>query len=263
MKNISILFILVALMISCKDKDQKNNTIAENQDQLLLSVLWFQRSAEMQALFYQGYNIARYSLAEKLDKPLNNKPKAVIMDIDETVLDNSSVEAFQVINNVPFSDSIWLKWVKKASAEPLPGVMEFIKYAESKKVEIFYVTNREAPEETTPTIINLREKGLPFADTVHLVLRTTVSSKENRRKAIAEKYDILLLIGDNLADFDSVFESRSDDLGFGAVKERKEEFGDRFIVLPNPMYGSWINAAVRNREGNNMRQKLLNSLRSF
>jgi 5'-nucleotidase (lipoprotein e(P4) family) len=263
MKNISILCVIAIFLISGKDKVQNNSNITENQDQLLLSVLWFQRSAEMQALFYQCYNIAKSSLSEKLKKPLNSKPKAVIMDIDETVLNNSPVEAYQTIKNIPFSDSLWLTWVKRASAEPLPGVMDFIKYAESKGVEIFYITNRESPWETEPTLRNLREKGLPFADSIHLVLKTDMSSKEIRRKVICEKYDVLLLIGDNLADFDVVFDRRGDDLGFNSVKERMAEFGEKFIILPNPMYGPWINAAIKNSTGNTTKAKLLKSLISF
>jgi 5'-nucleotidase (lipoprotein e(P4) family) len=226
-------------------------------------VLWYQRSGEMQALYYQGYNISQRSLEEKLRKSNNRKPKAVIMDIDETVLDNSPVEAYQVINNVPFSDSVWNKWVNLSSAVPLPGAMEFIKFAESEGVEIFYVTNRSAPGSFKPTIKNLRNMGFPFADSIHLVLKKDVSSKKVRRDTISAKYDILLLIGDNLADFDDIFDNRRDDLAFEAVKERMNEFGNRFIILPNPMYGPWINVAIKNSKGTAQREKMLNSLRSF
>jgi 5'-nucleotidase (lipoprotein e(P4) family) len=263
MRRIILLIFLIPVLISCKDKNIVNSSSEDNQDQLILSVLWYQRSAEMQALYYQGYNIAKQSLERMLARPDNKKPKAVIMDIDETVLDNSPVEAYQVINNVQFSDSIWLAWVKKACAEPLPGALDFIRFAESKEVEVFYISNRKSPAEYEPTIINLREKGFPFADSVHVILKKESRSKEIRRKYIAEKYDILLLIGDNLADFDSVFENRSDDLGFGAVKNKKDEFGNRFIVLPDPMYGPWIDAAVRSAPGKTVRDKILQTLRSF
>jgi 5'-nucleotidase (lipoprotein e(P4) family) len=263
MRRILFLLIIVPLFFSCSIKRNINNSLPENQDPLLLSVLWFQKSAEMQALYYQGYNIAKSSLSEKLVKSDNRQPKAVIMDIDECILDNSPFEAFQIIKNVPFSDSLWLVWVKKACAKPLPGVVDFVKYAETKGVEIFYVTNRKSPEESEPTLSNLLKMGFPFADSIHLILKTDVSSKEARRKAISEKYDILLLIGDNLADFDMVFDKRADDLGFGAVKDNMIKFGDRFIILPNPMYGPWINAAIKNAPGKSTREKLLNTIQSF
>ncbi len=263
MRRLFFLFIIVPLFFSCSIKRNITNSLPENQDPLLLSVLWFQKSAEMQALYYQGYNIAKSSLTEKLNKSGNSQPKAVIMDIDENILDNSPVEAFQVIENVPFSDSLWLAWVNKARARPLPGVLDFVKYAESRGVEIFYVTNRKSPEEYKPTLSNLRSMGFPFADSIHIVLRTDVSSKESRRKAISEKFDVLLLIGDNLADFDVVFDNRNDDLGVGAVKENMSKFGDRFIILPNPMYGPWINAAIKNAAGKSTREKIINTLQSF
>jgi 5'-nucleotidase (lipoprotein e(P4) family) len=263
MRNVIKAFIVLSLLISCKENRADLSSRKENQDPLLLPVLWYQRSAEMQALYYQGYNIAKSALIEKLGNSTGKKPKAVIMDIDETVLDNSPVEAYQVLNNIPFSDSVWLKWVTIASAEPLPGAMDFIKFAESKGVEIFYVTNRKSPTEYAPTLNNLRNKGLPFADSSHLVLKTEISSKEPRRIAIAEKYDILLLIGDNLADFDVVFDNRGEDLAFEAVKNNRDQFGAKYIILPNPMYGPWINAAIKNSPGNSPGEKMTKSIFSF
>jgi 5'-nucleotidase (lipoprotein e(P4) family) len=200
---------------------------------------------------------------EKTGKSVNKKPKAVIMDIDETVLDNSPVEAYQVINNVPFSDTLWNRWVSLCSAEPLPGALNFTRFAESKGVEIFYVSNRSAANSLGASIRNLAIKGFPFADSIHVVLKTDVSSKEKRRLAIAGKYDILLLMGDNLADLDTAFEKRGDDLGFGAVAGRFNEFGTRFIVFPNSMYGPWLNAAIKDITGNSNREKLMKSLISF
>ena len=263
MRNVLSIAFVLSILFSCNKTPVILTVQKDNQDPLLLPVLWFQRSAEMKALYYQGYNIAKLSLIEKLEKADNKKPKAVIMDIDETILDNSAIEAFQVLNNVTFSDSAWLAWVNKSSAEPLPGAMEFIKSAKEKGVEVFYITNRKSPEEFAPTLENLRRAGLPFADSTHLMLKTDVGSKEPRRRAVAEKYDILLLIGDNLADFDAVFDNRGDDFAFGAVKNSRDQFGTRYIILPNPMYGPWINAAIKNTPGNSMREKMTKSIFSF
>ena len=263
MRNVLIAVFVLSAFISCKDKSEILTSREENQDPLLLSVLWYQRSAEMQALYYQGYNIAKSALREKTGKSDNKKPKTVIMDIDETVLDNSPVEAYQVIENVPFSDSLWNRWVSLCSAEPLPGALDFTKFAESKGAEVFYVSNRTLSDSFEYTIKNLKSKGFPFADSIHVVLKTDLSSKEIRRMAIAEKYDIILLMGDNLADLDVVFEKRGDDLGFGAVNNNIKEFGTRFILFPNPMYGPWLNAAIKDITGNSNREKLMKSIISF
>ena len=263
MKKIVSFLIALMLLISCAVKQPVNISSAENQDQLLLSVLWFQKSAEMKALYYQGYNIAKKSLAENLQKKGEEKPGAIIMDIDETILDNSPSEVYLIKNNVQFSDPMWKQWVNTASAEPCPGALDFVKFAETLKIEVFYVTNREAPDEFLPTIKNLRNLGFPFADSIHLVMKTDMSSKETRRKTIAEKYNILLLVGDNLADFDAIFDKRGEDLGFDAVNQKREKFGTKFIILPNPMYGPWINAAIKDMPGETIKAKIMNVLEGF
>jgi 5'-nucleotidase (lipoprotein e(P4) family) len=262
MNRLLALVIIVPFIYSC-NKMEKSNFQEENQDPLILPVLWFQKSGEMKALYYQGYNIAKISLTEKLVKQKNTRPNAIVMDIDETVLDNSPVEAYQVIKNLPFSDSLWKRWVKKGIAEPCPGALEFTKFADSLKVDVFYVSNRDMPEEFTPTLRNLRLLGFPFADSVHLILKTDDSSKETRRKTLAEKYNILLLIGDNLADFNVIFDKRGNDFGFNAVKSNANKFGTDYIVLPNPMYGPWINTATSVQQGATLKEKILKALKSF
>lgn len=263
MKKIASLFFIAALLISCAVKPPAEPVLKDNQDTHILAVLWYQKAAEMAALYYQGYNAAERSLTEKLHSRNGNKPPAVIMDIDETVLDNSPSEGYMIENNVPYSDEIWKKWVNKMSAKPCPGALEFVKFAEANKVEVFYVTNRDMPDELVPTIKNMKQLGFPYADTIHMVLRNGISSKEPRRQALAKNYDILMLIGDNLADFSVVFDTRGEDLGFGAVIQNRDKFGTDYIILPNPMYGPWINAAIKNKAGKTTGEKILNTLESF
>ena len=250
-------------MLSCSNNERVISPIPENQDPLLLSVLWFQKSPEMQAMYYQCYNNATKSLAEKLKSSDNKLPKAVVMDIDETILDNSPVEATQIINKEAYSDSLWNRWTDASIAIPLPGALEFTLFAEKQGVEIFYITNRSKETAFNSTISNLLEMGFPFADSTHLMTKTTTSSKEERRKKVASDHEILLYIGDNMGDFDAVFDDRTTDLGFGAVKQNISKFGDSFIILPNPMYGPWVNVAIKNAPGGTTREKLLNSLNSF
>lgn len=263
MKKIASLLIASAVLYSCSVTKPRQETSKDDQKSLLVSVLWFQKSAEMRALFLQAYNTASRILEEKIRTAGGSGPYAVIMDLDETVLDNSPYEVYLIKNNMPFTDSLWKRWVGKASAKACPGAPEFITLAKNLGVEVFYVSNREMPEELEPTIRNLKMLGIPFADTEHMLLKTDAGSKEARRKALRDKYNILMLVGDNLADFDSLFDNREGDLGFGTVEKMKERFGTDFIILPNPMYGPWINAATRNTTGSTPAERMINALEGF
>jgi 5'-nucleotidase (lipoprotein e(P4) family) len=263
MKKIAYLLLVSVLLSSCTVTKPRQETLKNDQESLLVSVLWFQKSAEMRALFLQGYNTASRILEEKNRTSGASRPRAVIMDLDETVLDNSPSEVNLIRNNIPFTDSLWKRWVSTASAKACPGAPEFIRLAESLGVEVFYVSNREMAGELEPTIRNLEKLGIPFADSEHMILKTGSGSKEARRKALREKFDILMLVGDNLADFDSVFDNREGDLGFGAVEQMKDRFGTDFIILPNPMYGPWINAATKNHEGSTPTERMINALEEF
>lgn len=203
-----------------------------------MSTLWFQHSAEMRASFYQAFNLAEIMLNKHLEGlPANSRP-AIVIDIDETVLDNSPFQGQVIFDAKPYSQLFWEEWTGLSIAETLPGALDFLNLAKEKGVEVFYVTNRKETERPA-TLKNLAEQGLPYAEDKYLILRTEESSKENRRKKIAETHTILLLIGDNLNDIAEVFENRNDKNGFAAVDEFREEFGNRFIILPNPMYGEW------------------------
>ena len=227
------------ILASCGTVKQKSMSREENQDQLILATLWYQRSAEMKALYLQCYRNAEIALAENLAWADGVLPPAVVLDIDETVLDNSPFEAWEILQNKPYNSSDWKRWVDLASAAPLPGAVEFTHYADSLGVEVFYVSNRTV-DALGPTIRNLWSLGFANADSTHMFLKETTSSKVERRATIGNDYDIVMLIGDNLADLSDVYESRGDDFGFAAVDADSELFGTRYIILPNPMYGSWM-----------------------
>lgn len=235
---------------------------SETQDQLILATLWYQQSAEMKALYYQCYRNAENALSENLAWSDKTKPAAVVLDIDETVLDNSPYQAWQVLENKPFTDQDWNRWVNMAQAEPLPGALEFTRYADSLGVEVFYVSNRTVTEMNS-TIANLGAYGFPDADTIHILLKQSGSSKIERRALIEKNYDILLLIGDNLADHSGAYERRGPDLGFATVEADKELFGTRYIILPNPMYGNWLSEIMKQSPGTTTREKLLKMLKGF
>ncbi|WP_028295486.1 5'-nucleotidase, lipoprotein e(P4) family [Olivibacter sitiensis] len=200
------------------------------------AVLWQQRSGEYRALCFQAYNAARFSLDQKL-KRVDSRPKAVIVDIDETVLDNSPSSGEDILRNRSFSLDEWKRWTGLAQADTVPGAPSFLKYAASVGLEVFYVSNRD-PSEMDATIKNLRYFDLPDADTAHILLRSDVSNKERRRNLVSETHEVLLLVGDNLSDFSTVFYQEGKET-FDEVNRLGFLFGVSFIVLPNPMYGDW------------------------
>jgi 5'-nucleotidase (lipoprotein e(P4) family) len=233
--KIKYLFILcVAGLIGCRKPPEMND-----QTHLIQSVLWYQHSAEMHALYYQAFNWAGQIVRER-SKLIYEKPPAVILDIDETVLDNSPVSGYQILENVPFSDNLWERWCNKTDAKPLPGSVDFTRLADKLGVEVFYVSNR-TENLLNVTLSNLKKHGFPNADSTHVLLKKDTSSKELRNNSIRENFKIILIIGDNLSDFDEAFEERFNDRAKMLVRDQSELFGAEYIVLPNPVYGSWDN----------------------
>jgi 5'-nucleotidase (lipoprotein e(P4) family) len=162
--------------------------------------------------------------------------------VDETVLDNSPYQAMLVKNRRPFESKTWTDWCNRAQATALPGAVEFLRYASSRGVRVFYITNRKVTEKDG-TARNLKQVGFPDVSDETLLVRTDSSSKEPRRQSVAMKYRIVLLMGDNLNDFAEVFEkSKTTESRLTATEQSKSQFGSRFIVLPNPMYGAWEDA---------------------
>ncbi|MDQ1147244.1 5'-nucleotidase (lipoprotein e(P4) family) [Bacillus sp. SORGH_AS 510] len=233
-------------MLLCFTIDAKAQTVtgpsSKLHEQNTMSVLWFQKAGEAKALYYQGYNLGKCRLDEYLNKKKKDKSikPAIVLDIDETILDNSPYFAWYIVsgNGIPFE---WSNWFNRAEAKPLPGALEFLKYADSKGVEIFYISNRfEAQKDAT--IKNLQMVGAPQADKEHvLLMQHGERGKETRRQNVAKNHEIVLLFGDNLGDFSQVDElSVSGRLQ--AADKYKDEWGKKFIILPNPMYGDWEEA---------------------
>lgn len=153
-------------------------------DQNTMAVAWYQTSAEVKTLYLQGYNVARNNLATKLATP-SEKPKAIILDIDETVLDNSPYQAYNALNNRSYPHS-WDQWVKAAKAKAVPGAKDFLNYANEQGVQIYYVSDREQGQ-LKATIKNLTAEGLPQADREHILLKQKQDkTKEQRRQQVAQ-----------------------------------------------------------------------------
>lgn len=209
------------------------------------AVLWTQSSGEARALAYQAFTLARMMLDRDLQVNRRNRiRRAIIVDADETVLDNSRYQATLLKNRQNYDARTWTEWVKRAEAEALPGAVEFLRYAASRSVRVFYITNRNL-EEKEATAANLKKLGFPDVNDQTLLVRTDTktSSKESRRQSVDAKFRIVLLMGDNLNDFAEIFQqSKTVADRLAAVERNKAQFGKRFIVLPNVMYGDWESA---------------------
>jgi 5'-nucleotidase (lipoprotein e(P4) family) len=212
--------------------------------QLGNSVLWYQRSAEKRQSYYQAYHYAKLLLDSKLAARQSDKI-AVVLDIDETVLDNSPSEAELILTATMYNDENWFKWIQMARAEALPGAKDFVDYAAQKGVEVFYISNREKFN-MEPTLKNLIDLNFPFADTTHVLLKNGTSDKTARRSKISSDFEILVFVGDNLTDYSQLYANRDEGMGKQLVDDNKEELLANFVMLPNPMYGEWEKAIYDN-----------------
>lgn len=250
---LSLITISIALLSfnSCKDKEQRKSSrtitqtdtvfISENlpprNEYMVLATLYQQNAAEYRALSYQTFNSAALMLDKDLADKRVDKHRVVIVDIDETVLDNSPFQGKSILENSSYP-KYWNEWCSLAKALPVPGAVSFLNYAKANGVGVYYVTNRDESLRG-PTLRNLVSAGFPFADDAHLIMKTKESSKESRRQAIAVRNHIALLIGDNLADLSYLFDKQSSARRTALVDSLRYAFGPKFIVLPNAMYGDW------------------------
>ncbi len=245
-----LLSILFFSIIGCKTVSNSTEKITNSPEKTVIppkehtvqSLLWQQQAAEYKALCHQAYNIAKLRLDSLLLKQYD-KPVAIVTDIDETVLDNSAYNARMVQSNRGFTKESWLAWGKELKAKAIPGALDFFQYAARKGVTIFYLSNRY-DEQKPETILNLKKVGFPKVDPAHVLLRTHTGRKKPRRDLVAENYTIILLFGDNLSDFSEAFDKQPTAKRNALVDQLQGEFGKKFIILPNPMYGDWENQGI-------------------
>src|SRR5262249_52598652 len=168
-----------------------------------------------------------------------------VLDVDETVLDNSLYQVWTMKNGKTFSNDTWNAFCNAQVSRAVPGAVEFTKYAESKGVKVFYVTNRAAEVEKS-TRENMEKLGFPMGGNVDTFLMQGEkpdwgSVKGTRRAVIAKDYRIVLLFGDNFGDFDDRYRtSEADRQKF--FDENKERWGREWLVVANPTYGSFDTA---------------------
>ena len=222
----------------------------------LNATVWMQTAVEYEASALQAYRAAHAALDAALTDPswtaateqtgrVSSLPPAIVLDLDETVLDNSAFEARLIADDAPYSDAAFDDWCREEKAGAVPGAVAFLKYAKSRGVTPIYVTNRSAAVETATRHV-LARLGIPVETATDVVLARheqgwETSDKGARRAYVAQRYRILLLVGDNFEDFVSVRDKSMAGRDQLAAKYT-EWWGAKWIVLPNPTYGSWEQA---------------------
>ena len=228
---------LVFLALTGCAQQSKSDAAAQLNDQSVMALNWFQQSGEYQALAYQAFTTATYAFDGA--QSLTGKPKAVVVDLDETMIDNSAYSAWQVKANKPFDDKTWSEWTQAKQAKAIPGAVSFAQYIDSHGGIMFYVSNRDH-KDYAATVANLQRLGFPNVNEKTLRLNTNTSNKQARFDAIkADGYNIVLYVGDNLNDFGALTYHKSNAERRNFVNSNHGKFGTQFIVLPNPLYGDW------------------------
>lgn len=224
----------------------------------LNAVAWSQTAIEHDLIYLQTYRDAQSRLLAamrdphwdalgKADRvaPLKGLKPAVILDIDETVLDNSPYQARVVKGGGEFNEADWAAWCREAQARALPGAVEFTQFAAEHGIAVIYISNR-AKDLDEATLTNLRQAGFPVSGPqAFLGLGTVVddceqagSEKGCRRQLVARHYRVLMQFGDQIGDFVDVNANTADGRR-KAVADYLPWIGTRWFLLPNPTYGSW------------------------
>ncbi len=234
-------------------------------DDSLNATAWFQTSVERDLVYRAIYRAAaaqlpaaladkRWDALQKEDRGNDPRklPPAIIVDVDETVLDNSPSSVRQIREQRGFDDANWNLWVNERKAKALPGAAEFLNAAAKRGVTIFYISNRTA-DQAQATIDNLRATGFPIKDASQFLGLGTVvegceqegSEKSCRRQLVGRGYRVLMQFGDQVGDFVQILANTPEGRR-AAIAPYADWIGQRWWALPNPLYGSWEPALFNN-----------------
>lgn len=231
-----ILFVLGLSLASCGSLQERQN----KNEYMTLATLWVQNAAEYRALCHQAFNTASRELKRYSTKEISERKMAIVLDLDETVLDNSPYQAMLIHTGENYSEETWTEWIKLKRAQAVPGVRSFLQFAERQGFELFFISNR-AVRHFEDTYQNMIELGLPVKRQ-NMFLRTSQFGKDQRRLPLLEKHQIVMMVGDVMTDFSDDYENKSTNERHILTDRDSAQFGTRYIILPNPMYGEWERA---------------------
>ena len=219
---------------------------APGTNALLYAAAWKQTAAEYRALYYQGFNIARMKVEQALaNRKDGDKPLAIVSDFDDTLV--LPLEYWGALINAGgdfFDDPLWDEWIPTNGVIASPGAKEFLELCAANGVEIFYITSRDQGEHTYDYALgHVRHLGFPLTDESHLTVLRDTSNKEKRQDEIMQDYDVVAFLGDSLNDFRRKYYIKGDiDARIASMEEDKAQFGDKYILFPNPTDGHWMAA---------------------
>ena len=230
------------------------------------AVLWVQSSTEYAAAAAGTYAAATAALPGLVQAD-SGRGLAVVLDIDETVLDNSRYQGELVENNASYNSASWDQWIERRDADAVPGVVDFIRASQAQGLHVAFITNRacrkrpdsadDCPQKED-TLANLEDIGIDAKSTT-LFLRGEVppeeclplltgaeqaagvwsSDKTSRRACVGIDHDIAMLFGDQLGDFTEIDEDSSTASAHATAARFEEHWGKTWFMLPNPTYGDW------------------------
>ncbi|MBD9462622.1 5'-nucleotidase, lipoprotein e(P4) family [Pseudomonas sp. Pdm06] len=254
---ISTVCLLSTALVGCQQQPPANDQLD--------AVLWTQTSIEHELIYRQVFASATRQLDAALADPtwdalpfaprnLTGLPPAVVVDIDETVLDNVPLNARDILNNQVYSYDRWNTWVDQAKAQALPGAVEFLQAADKKGITVYYITNREHSQ-VQATVNNLRLRGFPVERNEQVLAASTPTGhceqagygKNCRRQWVASHARVLMLAGDSFGDFVQAEHNTLADQRKAAAPYLAW-LGQRWFLLPNPTYGNWYSAPYGDQE---------------
>ncbi len=240
--------------------------------EMLNALLWQKSSAEYEVLARQSFAVARQNLDQAMTDPgwtaalaqsgpYAHLPPAIVLDLDETVLDNTPYEERIVRVDGEFGRDGFQAWCEEASAPAVPGAQEFLRYADGRGVAVFYVSARSEAQRAC-TLANLERIGLPLHQGSDRLLLRATRGKNGHRAHIARDFRILLLVGDSLEDFVEGSKATPEQRR-QLARSHADRWGKQWIMLPNPIYGHWEAAWFDFDYGMPRSEKLTRKLRGL
>jgi 5'-nucleotidase (lipoprotein e(P4) family) len=208
-----------------------------------LSIKYMRDSEEYAAIARQTYRLA----GEAVTRSNPSGAWVVVLDVDETTLDNSTYQVERAVYGLPFEITSWNAWIERRQAPAVPGVVDFVGLVHRAGGRVAWITDRSAAV-TEATRTNLRQAGLWTDDDRLCAQKNAQHTKAQRRAEVlsgagecswsGQSMRVVAFVGDQVTDFPAAAEKIPD-------TGTDEAFGRTCFLLPNSMYGGWETRVTR------------------